>query len=131
MTKETRKSLLIMLVCVVTVPVLLFKGCTSLGKTIYTSMDCDRFNIDHIEMRTGIDIQQIQRNYCRLSSDEREVSFKSLKDGASEMAYAQRYFTWDGTTFSAIGSNPETNWYASLDTISNELYFRLNYITSE
>jgi len=94
-------------------------------------MDCDRFNIDHIEMRTGIDIQQIQRNYCRLSSDEREVSFKSLKDGASEMAYAQRYFTWDGTTFSAIGSNPETNWYASLDTISNELYFRLNYITSE
>ena len=66
MTKETRKSLLIMLVCVVTVPILLFKGCTSLGKTIYTSMDCDRFNIDHIEMRTGIDIQRVISDQTRL-----------------------------------------------------------------
>jgi len=131
MTRETRKSLLIMLVCVIAVPILLFKGCTGLGKTIYTSMDCDRFNIDHIEMRTGIDIQQIERSYCRLSNDKREVSFQSLKDGASELAYAQKYFTWDGATFTASGSNPDTKWQASLDTVTNELYFKLNYIEGE
>ena len=37
-------------------------------------MDCNQFNIDHIELRTGIDVPQIKRNYCELTDTSRTVS---------------------------------------------------------
>lgn len=91
-------------------------------------MDCDRFNIDHIELRTGIDIPQITRNYCELTNGKRRVSFQLLKSGTDKMRYAQKYFTWyEQGLFKSEGMNDHTVWTATLDTVSNELNFELQY----
>lgn len=110
------------------VPLLLMKGCQSFARTIYNSMDCNQFNIDHIELRTGIDVPQIKRNYCELTDTSRTVSFQLLKTGKDKKAYAEKYFRWSkGSLFVQEGSNSDTRWSAQLDTVTSELVFKLHY----
>ena len=110
------------------VPLLLMKGCQSFARTMYNSMDCNQFNIDHIELRTGIDVPQIKRNYCELTDTSRTVSFQRLKTGKDKKAYAEKYFRWSkGSLFVQEGSNSDTRWSAQLDTVTSELVFKLHY----
>jgi hypothetical protein len=123
-----KRNLLIIITVVVAFPLLLIQGCKSLAKNIYYSMDCDSFNIDHIELRTGIDIPQIKRNYCELDEMKRTVSFQLLKTGQEKTAYAEKYFKWSKDhLFTNEGSNKQTRWFASLDTLTSELIFELHY----
>lgn len=39
-------------------------GFNGFGKMIYNSCDCERFNIDNIELRTGINIPSIKSEEC-------------------------------------------------------------------
>lgn len=124
---KTRNVSLLIAVIVV-IPLLLTQGCRSLMKNIYNSMDCNQFNIDHIELRTGIDVPQIKRNYCELTDTSRTVSFQLLKTGEDKKAYAQKYFRWTkGSLFVQEGSNSDTRWSARLDTVTSELVFKLHY----
>lgn len=124
--KTRNVSLLISVIVVI--PLLLTQGCRSLMKNIYNSMDCNQFNIDHIELRTGIDVPQIKRNYCELTDTSRTVSFQLLKTGEDKKAYAQKYFRWTkGSLFVQEGSNSDTRWSARLDTVTSELVFKLHY----
>ena len=110
------------------VPLLLMKGCQSFARTIYNSMDCNQFNIDHIELRTGIDVPQIKRNYCELTDTSRTVSFQILKTGEDKRVYAEKYFRWSKeSVFVQEGSNSDTRWSAQLDTVTSELVFKLHY----
>lgn len=105
------------------------KGCQSLAKEIYWSMDCDQFNIDHIELRTGIDIPKITRNYCELSPTQRKVSFQLHKSGKDKAQYAATYFEYSGDhLFSANGTRKDHQWFATLDTTTNELIFIIDYL---
>lgn len=123
-----RRNLLALTATMILVPILFVKACKSLASNIYHSMDCDRFNIDHIELRTGIDVPKITRNFCELNDSSRLVSFQLLKSGADKAAYATKYFTWkEGSYFSATGENRDTYWSASLDTTSGELVFDIRY----
>jgi len=91
-------------------------------------MDCNQFNIDHIELRTGIDVPQIKRNYCELTDTSRTVSFQLLKTGKDKKAYAEKYFKWsNGSDYTQEGSNSDTRWTARLDTVTSELVFKLHY----
>ena len=124
---KTRNVSLLIAVIVV-IPLLLTQGCRSLMKNIYNSMDCNQFNIDHIELRTGIDVPQIKRNYCELTDTSRTVSFQVLKTGEDKKTYAQKYFRWTkGSLFVQEGSNSDTRWSARLDTVTSELVFKLHY----
>ena len=110
------------------VPLLLMKGCQSFARTMYNSMDCNQFNIDHIELRTGIDVPQIKRNYCELTDTSRTVSFQILKTGEDKRVYAEKYFRWSKeSVFVQEGSNSDTRWSAQLDTVTSELVFKLHY----
>jgi len=110
------------------IPLLLMEGCQSITQTIYDSMDCNQFNIDHIELRTGIDVPQIKRNYCELTDTSRTVSFQLLKTGKDKKAYAEKYFKWsNGSDYTQEGSNSDTRWTARLDTVTSELVFKLHY----
>lgn len=123
-----KRNFIIIFVLIIALPLLFMQGCKSLVRTIYESMDCDRFNIDHIELRTGIDIPQINRNYCELTETKRTVSFQFLKTGRDKRAYAEKYFTWsEANTFTSEGANEDTRWSASLDTLTSELIFELYY----
>lgn len=122
------RHLLIIIAVIIVIPILLMQGCRSLVKNIYNSMDCNQFNIDHIELRTGIDIPQITRNYCELTETKRTASFQLLKTGQEKAAYAEKYFHWsEGHLFTNEGSNADTRWFASLDTLTSELIFELYY----
>ena len=122
------KNIFVLLAVLVGLPLLFMAGCKSVVKTIYNSMDCDQFNIDHIELRTGIDIPKVTRNFCHLDDTSRSISFEVLLDPAGLSAYSAKYFEWDSTLFKAKGQRRDTKWNASLDTSTSVLIFNLFYI---
>jgi hypothetical protein len=122
------RFLLTIITVTIAIPLLLMQGCKSLVKTIYNSMNCDQFNIDHIELRTGIDVPRIERNYCELTETKRTVSFQLLLKGQEKAEYAEKYFYWSKDhLYTNEGSNEQTRWFASLDTLTSELTFELFY----
>ncbi|MDA9279560.1 hypothetical protein N8450_03070 [Schleiferiaceae bacterium] len=125
------KKLLILLGFVVGLPLLFMAGCKTLTSTIYQSMDCDQFNIDHIELRTGINIPSVQRNYCELIDSVRSVSFQVLLNTKELEIYSAKYFEWNAPVFTAEGERSDTRWEASLDTSSRALNFNLYYLKDE
>ena len=58
-----KKIFLIILVIVLFLTLVGF-GINGFGKMIYNSCDCERFNIDNIELRTGINIPSIIKEEC-------------------------------------------------------------------
>ncbi len=110
---------------------LFIQGCRGLKNTIYSSMDCDQFNIDHIELRTGIDIPKIKSLHCEIGDHTRRASFLVLKSRKDEVAYTQKYFKWDGQKHSAAGRTPQTEWTATYDSTTNILEFQLDYLDHE
>ena len=109
------------------IPLLLMKGCQSFARTIYNSMDCNQFNIDHIELRTGIDVPKIKRKYCQLNDSNRTVEFEVLLNSEEIKSYSTKYFHWDAPLFTAQGRRSDTQWQASLDTSTRALIFNINY----
>ena len=88
----TKKNVLLLLSVSIGLPLLFMTGCRALVKNIYQSMDCDQFNIDHIELRTGINIPSVQRNYCELIDSVRSVSFQVLLNTEELEIYSAKYF---------------------------------------
>ena len=125
------KKILILLGFIVGLPLLFMAGCKTLTSTIYQSMDCDQFNIDHIELRTGIDVPKIKRKYCQLNDSTRTVEFEVLLNAEELDAYSAKYFNWDSTLFVAKGQRSDTRWHARLDTSSRALIFHLYYLSNE
>lgn len=125
------KKLLILLGFVVGLPLLFMAGCKTLTSTIYQSMDCDQFNIDHIELRTGIDVPKIKRKYCQLNDSTRTVEFEVLLNAEELDAYSAKYFEWNAPVFTAVGERSDTRWQARLDTSSRALIFHLYYLSNE
>jgi len=109
------------------VSLLLFRGCRGLSRTIYNSMDCDRFNIDHIELRTGINIPSVTRLDCQIEDNQRIAEFDVHISGEDKEQYTLRYFKWNGMTYYAQGNDPNTEWSASYDTLTNRLHIQLYY----
>lgn len=117
MKRNQTIRVLLIITLIVAIPLLFMKGCQRLTPTIYWSMDCDQFNIDLIEVRTGIDIPKISHNYCELSPSQRKVSFQLHKSGKDKAQYAATYFEYTGEhLFSANGTRKDHQWFATLDT---------------
>ncbi|MDA8994198.1 hypothetical protein N9H17_02390 [Schleiferiaceae bacterium] len=125
------KKLLILLGFVVGLPLLFMAGCKTLTSTIYQSMDCDQFNIDHIELRTGIDVPKVKRKNCQLNDSTRTVEFEVLLNAEELDAYSAKYFEWHAPVFTAEGERSDTRWQARLDTSSRALIFHLYYLSNE
>ena len=124
MKRNKTARILLIIAIIFAIPILLMKGCQSLAKEIYWSMDCDQFNIDHIELRTGIDIPKITRNYCELSPTQRKVSFQLHKSGKDKAQYAATYFKYSGDhLFSANGIRLNRHWSMTSPTTKNQRIF--------
>ena len=94
-------------------------------------MDCDQFNIDHIELRTGIDVPKVKRQSCQLNHSLRTVEFVVLLHSEDLKAYSAKYFNWEAPLFIAEGVRSDTKWHASLDTTTRALIFKINYLENE
>lgn len=104
-------------------------GCRQLTTRIYASMDCNQFNIDHIELRTGIDIPSVLGSDCSLDADVRKVRFE-LSRGVDMDRYAGRnaFIDLEGSWLTRSGSTNDTQWSARLDTNAFALEFELTYM---
>ena len=125
------KTILILIGAIIGLPLLFMVGCKSLVNNIYQSMDCDQFNIDHIELRTGIDVPKIERKYCQLNDSTRTVEFEVLLNSKELKSYSAKYFNWDAPLFTAEGGRSDTKWQASLDTSTRALIFNIHYLGNE
>ena len=125
------KTILILIGAIIGLSLLFMVGCKSLVNNIYQSMDCDQFNIDHIELRTGIDVPKIKRRYCQLNDSTRILEFEVLLNSEELKSYSTKYFYWDAPLFTAEGRRSDTEWQASLDTTSRALIFTINYLGNE
>ena len=125
------KKILILLGFIVGLPLLFMAGCKTLTSTIYQSMDCDQFNIDHIELRTGIDVPKIKRKYCQLKDSTRTVEFEVLLNSEELKSYSAKYFNWEAPLFTAEGRRNDSKWQASLDTSTRALIFNIYYFGNE
>jgi len=124
---ETVRILLIITV-IVAIPLLFMKGCQSLTRNIYWSMDCDQFNIDHIEVRTGIDIPKVTTIKCFLNENQRITDFNVELNEEALSAYAKKHFTLQGSLYFASGDREHHHWFATLDTANRILHFELQYL---
>ena len=131
MNRNNVKSLAIIIATIILFPILFMQGCKGLARTMYRSMDCDQFNIDHIELRTGINVPKVERNSCTLEDYVRLVSFQLLEDDEFREGYIADYFEWADSLFYASNAGRHTQWSATLDTTTNELTFRLRYTSYE
>jgi len=85
------KDWLLLFFCVI-FPIALFcGGCYQLHQHIYHKMDCKQFNIDHLEVRTGIDIPAKQTVTCDLNAaGNRRVNTILIKPYVDMEAYVKK-----------------------------------------
>lgn len=119
---------LLIIALIFAIPLLFIKGCQSLTHTIYWSMDCDQFNIDHIEVRTGIDIPKVTTKKCSLTEKQRITDFNIELDEHALSAYANKHFTFIDSLYFASGVQEHHLWFATLDTANSVLHFELQYL---
>ncbi len=117
----------------ITISVLLllgFVGCKSLINHIYNRTDCERFNIDNIEVRTGIDIPPVSEVICEFKESERtKVAVFTLERASLDLArYVKRNdFVDKGAFYLNTGEREDTKWNARLDKEHLELKVSLVY----
>ncbi|MFT6166238.1 MAG: hypothetical protein ACJAV5_000123 [Vicingaceae bacterium] len=86
--------------------ILFMGGCRMLSKQIFNHQDCKRFNIDNIELRTGIDIPAIENAIFECAPGTKDAEF-TLKINPEDLEHylSQNKFKWVNSTF--INSNED------------------------
>ncbi|WP_040278157.1 hypothetical protein [Psychroserpens damuponensis] len=54
---------------------LMYLGLNLFGKMIYNKQSCERFNIDNIELRTGVNIPEVTTTYCQCKDNKKVSKF--------------------------------------------------------
>ena len=101
-----------------------------LVSNIYNRMECERFNIDNIEVRTGIDIPKVTSAVCECDNLEKiktshftiDTKVVNIKDYVAK----NRFVLKEGI-YIQKGEREDTKWLATLDQSSNELMVRVEY----
>jgi len=122
---------IIYIIMVISVP-FLFIGCYKLlSNHIYHKMDCQQFNIDHIEVRTGIDIPKTTFANCEMDEHQsyRKATF-TIDSTRVDIAdwLVKNKFQQDETTFINSGSKADHSWLAEFDPADDELVVQLDYL---
>ena len=114
----------------IAISILLFMGgCRTLTKHIFQRQDCARFNIDNIELRTGIDIPATKSaNYeCAPGSKDAEFTLNLKPEEIDDYITRNKFILKDGL-YVNTNENEYTKWYAVLDLSTQNLKIHLDYI---
>lgn len=101
-----------------------------LTKHIYTRTDCERFNIDNIELRANIDIPAIEGSDLECESDgtTKNSFFKLDKNALILDDYIQENkFVKEGALYVNQGEREDTKWRAELDPETYQLSVTIVY----
>lgn len=105
-------------------------GFRSLVSHIYNHVDCEQFNIDNIEVRTGIDIPAVTEVECTCNEDKtiKTSTFTLDTDQVDLDRYVSRnkFQAIDGY-YENTGERKDTKWKAKLDKGSHQLTVTVEY----
>lgn len=128
MQKHVSNSLKIIGITVVAIT-LFFGGCKLLIKDIFNRKDCERFNIDNIEVRTGIDVPSVSESDCQCIGDTKTASFIIDNTKVDLHEYVSKHdFVKDDSLYIKSNKSEHTDWNASVNMETAELRFILHYL---
>lgn len=107
-----------------------FAGCKGLIHHIYNRTDCERFNIDNIEVRTGIDIPAVSNVICEYQSAEKtKVAVFTLDKALVNLDQytAKNNFIQQGNQYIKTGERADTKWSANLNATTWDLTVAVQY----
>ena len=107
-----------------------FAGCKGLINHIYNRTDCEQFNIDNIEVRTGIDIPAVSKVICDFNAIENtKTSIFTLDKTQVNLAHyaARNGFHSKGNVYVNAGERTDTKWEASLNKTTLDLTVSVIY----
>jgi hypothetical protein len=107
------KKVLIVCGSIVLFAALLMGGCRALIHTIVNSNTCDQFNIDNIELRTGIDIPATTHVDCIYENGVKNVNFTLDTSQVDIRDYlTKNEFVKDTDVYTQQGDKKKTSWSA-------------------
>ncbi|MFT5724098.1 MAG: hypothetical protein ACI9JN_001215 [Bacteroidia bacterium] len=100
-----------------------------LSKHIFNRRDCIRFNIDNIEVRTGINVPAVVSSDCNCTETSKSSTFKLKTSTLDLETYieANNFASVDNKLVNS-GKNERTKWPAELDTSTANLSFQIEYL---
>lgn len=108
--------------------VLFIVGYNALGRHIYNRTDCERFNIDNIEVRTRIDIPSIIDNKCSSNGKIKNSTFTIDTNKVDINRYIKRNkFEKKDSIYINNGETINTKWNARLNLDGAILNIRIEY----
>ncbi len=122
------KHLLIGLAIMCVIILSFMAGYRLLTRHIFDRTDCERFNIDNIELRTGINIPVVDDVTCDCGEGYKKSSFVLDTKHVDVKDYASKNeFELKEGVYVAQGDDQYTKWEASLETNSNKLTIYMEY----
>lgn len=112
----------------ITVLLSLFVGLHVFGKHVYNDQTCERFNIDNIELRTGLDIPRVSTMACSCKDNIKNSKFKidTLKVNVSTYI-ARNNFKLENDLYVLENNNKNSAYKVILDKKAAELTVDLIY----
>lgn len=109
--------------------ILFFSGCKLLIRDIFNRQECERFNIDNIEVRTGINIPKVSDCDCQVKGNTKTSNFIIDTDHVDLEEYVvKQHFIKMDSLYRLSDKSEHSNWTASLNLETAELRFTLQYL---
>ncbi len=106
----------------------LYFGFHLLGKHIYNRKDCSRFNIDNIELRTGINIPATTEVKCNCEDNHKTSTIDIDTSQVNIGDYiTKNKFQRNGENYVNNGDTKNTTWTALLDDKTGKLIIDIDY----
>jgi hypothetical protein len=109
--------------------VMFMSGFVLLAKHTFNRKDCIRFNIDNIEVRTGINVPSVTDCDCEATQSDKLSTFIIDTTHTNLATYiVKNDFEKGDNYYFKEGQNDKTIWKARLDTETAELRFNIHYL---
>ncbi|MCB0631600.1 MAG: hypothetical protein R2824_22635 [Saprospiraceae bacterium] len=103
-------------------------GYNQLSRNIYDRTDCESFNIDHIELRTGINIPNVSNSVCEFDKlQNSKTSIFSLAGVEIEKYVNANGFELVDGKYIRSGDKEANRWEAELDPETATLRVEIFY----
>lgn len=124
------KKVLLIITAIIALGAITYGGFYLLAKHIFGRTDCERFNIDNVELRTGIGIPPVLSSECDCDTEKmiKRTSFIIDTAKTSAQEYIDRgRFQLVNDQYVASGDNKNTKWNAVFDKETAKIDFVIEY----
>lgn len=108
----------------------LVQGYNRLSQHIYNSMDCEGSNIDHIELRTGLNIPAVSNAVCEFDELQQKRISKftlALAPADIDKYLSTNHFEQQEESYIRSGNGESHSWEAKIDPEAKLLTVEIDY----